>query len=53
MKRIIYFAVIFFLVGCGPKMDSDGELAKQYLLDQGYDIESYEGNKDYSLPEQN
>ncbi|RIW34039.1 hypothetical protein D3H55_10610 [Bacillus salacetis] len=49
MKRLIFFTVIFFPVGCGPQMDSDGELAKQYLLDQGYDIESYEGNKDYSF----
>ncbi|NMH74564.1 hypothetical protein HF078_15870 [Bacillus sp. RO2] len=57
MKRIVFLAVIFFLVGCGPQMDSDdelamdsdGELAKQYLLDKGYDIESYKGNQDYSF----
>ncbi|WP_226679873.1 hypothetical protein [Sutcliffiella horikoshii] len=40
MKRIVFLAVIFFLVGCGPQMDSDDELTKQYLLDKGYDMDS-------------
>jgi hypothetical protein len=49
VKRLIFLILFFFLAGCASQMDSNGESAKQYLLDQGYDIESYEGSQDYSF----
>jgi hypothetical protein len=49
VKRLISLILFCFLSGCASQMGSDGESAKQYLLDQGYDIESYEGSQDYSF----
>ncbi|RSD28634.1 hypothetical protein [Mesobacillus subterraneus] len=43
--------LFLLLVGCGPKLepDSTGELARQYLVDQGYSLKSYEGSQVYSF----
>ncbi|ALC92898.1 hypothetical protein AM500_18970 [Bacillus sp. FJAT-18017] len=40
------------LVGCVPKMDSNGELARDYLLEKGYSVKSYEGSYIYSVNRQ-
>ena len=47
MKKLIVVFVVFILTACGPKLDENGQLAKQYLEDKGYSIKSYEGKNPY------
>lgn len=49
MKQLVFLVIFFLLVGCVPNLDSNGELARQYLLDKGYKIKSYEGSQVYSV----
>jgi hypothetical protein len=37
---------------CGPRLDENAQLAKEYLKDQGYSIKSYEGKYSYSFERQ-
>lgn len=40
------------LSACGPRLDENAQLAKEYLKDQGYSIKSYEGKYSYSFERQ-
>ncbi|WLR57248.1 hypothetical protein LC048_10515 [Mesobacillus subterraneus] len=43
MKKLVILLVVFVLTACGPRLDENAQLAKEYLKDQGYSIKSYEG----------
>jgi hypothetical protein len=49
MKKLMVLVVVLFLAACGPRLDENGEMAEQYLQDQGYSIKSYEGNATYTF----
>jgi hypothetical protein len=49
MKRILVLVFLFLLAGCGPKLDGNAELARQYLEDKGYSIKSYEGKQSFTF----
>lgn len=49
MKQLIFLMVFFVLAGCGQNLDSNGTLARQFLVDEGYEIKSYEGTQVYSF----
>lgn len=34
MKKILVFLLFFLLAGCGPKLDGNAELARQFLEDK-------------------
>lgn len=46
------FFVVLLLSACGPRLDDNAQLAKEYLKDQGYSIKSYEGKYAYSFERQ-
>ncbi|MBT2663413.1 hypothetical protein [Bacillus sp. ISL-45] len=37
------------LAACGPRLDENAQLAKDYLKEQGYSIRSYEGRYSYII----
>ena len=43
MKKLVILFVVLFLSACGPRLDEDAQLAKEYLKEQGYSVKSYEG----------
>jgi hypothetical protein len=47
MKKLVILFVVLMLTACGPKLDENAQLAKEYLKDQGYSIKSYEGKYSY------
>lgn len=49
MKKILVFVFLFLLSGCGPRLDGNAELAKQYLEDKDYSIKSYEGKQAFTF----
>jgi hypothetical protein len=53
MKKLMVLVVVIFLAACGPRLDENGQMAKQYLQDQGYSIKSFEGNATYTFEREN
>ncbi|WP_409250784.1 hypothetical protein V1502_11470 [Bacillus sp. SCS-153A] len=49
MEELIWTLLILLLASCDDKLDADGEIARQYLLNKEYDIISYEGSQEYSF----
>jgi hypothetical protein len=49
LKHLTFIVILLFLVGCAPELDANGESARQYLLNEEYEIKSYEGSQDYSF----
>lgn len=43
MNKLVILFVVLFLSACGPRLDEDAQLAKEYLKEQGYSVKSYEG----------
>jgi len=50
-KTMLYFILIMLLIGCTTdyKLDSNAKLAKEYLLQKGYSVKSYDGNYVYTF----
>jgi hypothetical protein len=50
IRNIVFvFLLLPILVACNPKLDDNVRLARQYLEDKGYSIESYKEKATYTL----
>lgn len=52
MKRLTVLIFILMLGACAPKLDENGQLAREYLESKGYSIKSYEGEESFIVERQ-